>query len=332
MYLKCISILLALITSGSCYEWVRGEATYLAACPGRYCGRTLLEQGNYSACGPCPRGYVVGDPQLSSLCVECIKDPLLYDYLYLLFVLLTSLLSHWVAIDLSAKRNQLTRPILVLHASALLENLLAATASVLLSHPIGQFRLSACGVNRLSDWYPVFYNPWPNYEDKLYCTQEVVYPLYSIVFVFLIFSLISLLLVRPWLSSKLLPGRGRNAVYAALYFLPAYALLHALLGGLIYYSFPYIIIILSLISCASHFAFKLDQSVKALFLSTVKDTRNLIILLGHWGLHAFGIIAVTQLKERLHLALLTMVPLPAVFYILTARFTDPYKIDEIYED
>jgi len=291
-----------------------------------------LGEGNFSACGACPRGYTVLDPHQSSECVQCNQDPTLYDHLYLTFILVVTLLSHWMSIDFSAKRLKLTKEIVILHVSALLETALAAVASVLLSDPIGQFKLSSCGVKKLSDWYPIFYNPVPNYEEKIYCTREVVFPLYSIVFIFYVFSLFSLLLVRPWLSSKFLPGRGRNAVYAALYFIPMYTLVHALLGGLVYYSFPYIIIIMSLLSCAANFAFKLDQSVQALFRTTVQDTKNLIVLIGHWGLHGFGIIAVTQLKETFHFCLLGLVPFPAVFYILTARFTDPEKISSIYED
>lgn len=59
----------------------------------------------------------------------------------------------------------------------------------------------------------------------------------------------------------------------------------------------------------------------------VRDVRNLVILLGHWGLHAYGIIAITQLKEGvLHGSLCALVPLPALFYILTSRFTDPTNI------
>ena len=42
---------------------------------------------------------------------------------------------------------------------------------------------------------------------------------------------------------------------------------------------------------------------------------------GHWALHAYGILAITELRQlSLHLSLLTLVPLPALFYILTARF------------
>ncbi|XP_063222209.1 JNK1/MAPK8-associated membrane protein-like [Bacillus rossius redtenbacheri] len=93
------------------------------------------------------------------------------------------------------------------------------------------------------------------------------------------------------------------------------------------YSFPYIIIILSVLSNAAHFAFKLDQSMRFLVLSTVKEPRNLLILLGHWLLHAYGIVSITQLRDPvLHGSLLALVPLPAVFYVLTARYTDPSKV------
>ena len=88
-----------------------------------------------------------------------------------------------------------------------------------------------------------------------------------------------------------------------------------------------------LASCAAHFAFKLDQSVKSLVVSSVCDMRNLVILLGHWALHAYGIIAVTELKDlSLHLPIIGLVPLPAVFYILTARFTDPTRINMLQYD
>lgn len=64
-----------------------------------------------------------------------------------------------------------------------------------------------------------------------------------------------------------------------------------------------------------------------LLVSTVTDIRNGVILIGHWLLHAYGIIAITQLQDPiLHSSLVALVPLPALFYILTARFTDPSKL------
>lgn len=43
--------------------------------------------------------------------------------------------------------------------------------------PLGELRLFACPVRKFSDWYTLFYNPAPNYEKSLHCTQEAVYPL-----------------------------------------------------------------------------------------------------------------------------------------------------------
>ena len=69
------------------------------------------------------------------------------------------------------------------------------------------------------------------------------------------------------------------------------------------------------------------QTMLFLLLSSVSDLRNVLILLGHWALHAYGIIALTQLTDPVfHISLMALVPLPAVFYILTARFTDPNKL------
>lgn len=62
-------------------------------------------------------------------------------------------------------------------------------------------------------------------------------------------------------------------------------------------------------------------------VSTVTDIRNMIIVLGHWVVHGYGIISLTQLGEPVfHSTLLCLVPLPAIFYIITARFTDPHKL------
>jgi len=316
------------------YTWVKGPSDTPALCPGLYCGRTdrgeksNISEGRYSECGPCERGWRVYNPSKSSVCQKCEDPPELYDWLYLGFVVLFTLLAHWVAVDFTAKSRRFTKEILILHVSALVEVGVSAVSTLVISQPFGEFSLHSCRVSRLSDWYTLLHNPTPNYEETLHCTQEAVYPLFTMVFIFYSFSLISMLVIRPFLSSKFLPGKGRNAIYAALYFFPIFALIHGVLGGVIYYSYPYIIILSSIVSCAAHYAFKLDQSVKSLVLSSILDTRNLVILLGHWCLHAYGIIAVTELKQlSLHLPLIGLVPVPALFYILTARFTDPARIN-----
>ncbi|KFM78440.1 JNK1/MAPK8-associated membrane protein, partial [Stegodyphus mimosarum] len=147
------------------------------------------------------------------------------------------------------------------------------------------------------------------------------------IFIHYALALLFMLLFRPLIVSKYSGGRGKKSIYLTMYLIPVLVLLQATCGGLLYYSFPYIVIILSFISVAAHLAFRLDQSMKSLFITSIRDIRNLIILLGHWLLHAYGIVAITQLTNPvLHGSLLALVPFPTVFYILTSKFTDPSKL------
>ena len=94
-------------------------------------------------------------------------------------------------------------------------------------------------------------------------------------------------------------------------------------GGLIYMAYPYIVFVLSVLSSASHFAFKLDQSPRALLCGSVSNARDFVILVGHWLLHAFGVLAITQAVDAMSLGLLCLVQLPALYYVATSKFTDP---------
>lgn len=74
----------------------------------------------------------------------------------------------------------------------------------------------------------------------------------------------------------------------------------------------------------------LFQSVKHLFKVYFCDVRNLCILVGHWILHAYAIISMTQLTNlTFHLSLLAVVPLPVFFYIGTVKFTDPAYVEKV---
>ncbi|XP_012275873.1 JNK1/MAPK8-associated membrane protein [Orussus abietinus] len=293
-------------------------------CPGLYCGRELLLDGNWSDCGACPRGFRTNG---SSICIPCEDAPMFYDWLYLGFMALLALVLHWSCIDMVAMRRNITKEVIALHFSALFEIVAASLVTLQLTEPIGTFGIRSCRVKRLSDWYTLLHNPSPNYEETLHCTQEAVYPLYSMVFVFYAFGIILMLLIRPIIAKKFLPKEGKFSIYAALYFFPILSLLHAVCGGLIYYSFPYITIILSVQTSATHFAFRLNQTMKSLLLNSVSDIRNVIVILGHWLLHGYGVMGVATLRGmNLHPAMLALVPLPALFYILTARFTDPNKL------
>ncbi len=60
---------------------------------------------------------------------------------------------------------------------ALIEVAAAGAITLLLWDPIWHFQVKSCGVKTLSDWYPIFYNPNPNYEETIHCSHEAVYPL-----------------------------------------------------------------------------------------------------------------------------------------------------------
>ncbi|XP_015515280.1 JNK1/MAPK8-associated membrane protein isoform X1 [Neodiprion pinetum] len=296
----------------------------LVRCPGMYCGRNLLPTGNWSQCEACPRGFRSNE---SSACVPCEDFPMFYDWLYLGFMALLALVLHWFCIDMVAMRRNITKEVVALHLSALVEIVGASLITLQLTEPIGSFNITSCKARRLSDWYTLLHNPSPDYEKTLHCTQEAVYPLYTMVFIFYALGIVLMLLIRPLIAKKFLPKQGKFSIYAALYFFPILAMLHAIGGGLIYYSFPYITIILSVLSNAAHFAFKLNQSMKSLVISSISDIRNVVVILGHWLLHGYGVTAVATLRGlSVHPAMLTLVPLPALFYILTARFTDPNKL------
>lgn len=287
-------------------------------CPGIYCGRTALGNDTWSECGACPQGFRV--LANSSLCVPCLNDPSTYVWLYLGFMAIVALIMHWFFIDMAAKKQSFTKGQLILHMSAFLEVGASAALTLFLFEPFGSLYFYSCPVATLSDWYTLFHNPSPNYGEKLHCTQEAVYPLQTMVLVFYLFCIIYMMVIRPCLNSFFMKS-GKTAVYCALYFLPILALLHTVAGGWIYYAFPYLSIIISMISNAAHFSLKLDQSMRALIKTSVTEMKNIVIIIGHWLLLAYGIISLHQ-----HLAFLAFVPLPAVFYIFTVKFTDPGEI------
>lgn len=162
-------------------------------CPGLYCGRIQIDEEKLSDCGSCPRGFRRNDT--SYICEACTDIPAFYDWLYLGFMVLLVLIFHWFFIDMVARRRMyvemnvlckvintnivfsLSKEMLILHGTAFIEVVLASLLSLLFSYPIGSFTIHSCKVRSIADWYTSLHNPTPNYEKKMHCTQEAVYPL-----------------------------------------------------------------------------------------------------------------------------------------------------------
>lgn len=311
------------------YYYDKGTVQTITKCPGYYCGRYQIQGDNetslWSSCGPCPRGSRVNS---TWACSECTSSPTAYDWMYLCFMVVIGLLAQWYSIDMMLPDSQFSWKTFGSHFSALIETCLSACITLLVHEPLGSLQLRSCTVNHLSDWYTILHNPNPNYEEVLHCAQEAVYPLYSIVFVHYGLSVFMLFFIRPW-ANKAFQNRGHVAsrpIYAALYLYPILALIHGIMAGLIYYAFPSIIILLSLMSHAFHFASRTDQSWRALLYETVSCIHNLVVVIGHWVLHGFGLVALTLWLQPESLAvILTLVPLPTFLYIVLSRFTDPGK-------
>jgi hypothetical protein len=84
-----------------------------------------------------------------------------------------------------------------------------------------------------------------------------------------------MLIFRPLVMKS--PIIEKTSLYYALYAFPLLAFIYALAGGFIYFSFPYISIIISCAMNAGHFAFKEDMSMKQLLLASC-NLRNIIII------------------------------------------------------
>ncbi|XP_072166581.1 JNK1/MAPK8-associated membrane protein-like [Diadema setosum] len=240
--------------------------------------------------------------------------------MYLGFMVLLSLTLHIFFIDYFSDGKS---KVITLHISAALECCIASIITLLVLDPMGTPQLRSCQVLQLSDWYTMLKNPQPQYSTTLHCTQEAVFPLYTAVFIYYSIHLLLMMIVRPALSVKLSDNLGRSSIYAALYFIPILTVAHAVLAGLIYYSYPYLTLIISLVTHAVHFAKEEIETPKLL----VSKKRNLIILFSHWLIHAYGIVALTTLENPvIYGPMLAFIPAPAVFYIVTAQFTHPSRL------
>ncbi|PWA16611.1 hypothetical protein CCH79_00004443, partial [Gambusia affinis] len=284
-------------------------------------------------CGVCPRGERAN---IEKVCQRCTEFPELYDWLYLGFMAMLPLVLHWFFIEwYSGKKSSSA---LLQHVTAMLECSVSAVVTLLLTEPVGKLSIRSCRVQMLSDWYTMLYNPSPDYVNTLHCTQEAVYPLYTIVLIYYAFCLVMMMLLRPLLVKKIACGLGKTdrfrSIYAALYFFPIVTVLQAVGGGLLcecftvtqqqqHYAFPYIILVLSLVTLAVYMSASEIQSLQSL----ISKKKRLVVLFSHWLLHGYGIISICLLdKLELSLPLLALVPGPTLFYIATAKFTEPTRI------
>nr|CAG4635664.1 EOG090X0BGA [Artemia franciscana] len=260
-------------------------------CPGLYCGR-IYSNGVYSGCGACPWGYRAN----LSICVPCDTELPAYDSFYLLTVVLMTVLLHFYFIDKSVKLAYRKKPqVMILYLSAIAESSLSVLISMFLYNPFGSLKLTGCGVKQLSDFYTVFKNPRPNYEEKLYCTQEAAYPIYSIVLVYICLSILAILIIRiPLVGIFRIRRDSANSIYAAFYFFPIMAAFYAVLAGYLCKYFSYKFMVSSIISKKGSVPFLINLLISQLDQNTIDDILIIITKLSHCFIFSFDVVSITD--------------------------------------
>jgi len=297
------------------------EDSQCESCPGLYCGRIIkTNESNVCSkqCGSCLRGYRTN----GIICTKCEKALHLYGWLFLGFIALCVTVSHFYAIN---KFHSTSKKVWLLYISVLLEFCISFICMILSFEPMYKLKLWNCGVDSLKDWYTIFYNPTPSYNTKLQCTQEAVYPLYTSVFVYLLYSFISMIIFRGIIPTVIIKRSlfGRSSFYAGLYILPIAAAIHTCLAGLLYYIFPFLILFMSAIGVAVY----LSVISKNQYFQRLKLPNTILILLCYCIAHGYGIISITELQSTLRDGfLLILIFLPFCFYTITRPFTDPQFI------
>ncbi|VDN52751.1 unnamed protein product [Dracunculus medinensis] len=302
-------------------------------CPG-FCGRVTSQwsPGNisYSSCQACSWGYRSID---KFLCTACEEPLLLYDWLYLTFIAVIPLLMHNFFIYFYSKySNRLYQVSQYLCCFA--ECFISAVVSVLIMPPQGSFKLYGCSKTHLREWYPIFYNPVINHSHALRCTNEIVFPLYSLPFIYFAMVLVSLLILRSCLYLTLLRGTrvSSRPYYAALYAIPLISLCHSLLAGILYFIFPYVALLFSLGLNALHMALELNKTIRRMCLEMITKPHNISILIVHMALFGFSLFSLLSSRPistdmvSIAVTVIILVPLPSIFYIFTVGITFPVYV------
>ena len=280
-------------------------------CPGLYCGRTMDK--NFSncslPCSACARGYRSNH----YFCKKCDKSLDFYSWLYLGFMALSVCTLHFFFIDVYH-----TSMVWRFHGLALTESIVSFIGMVLIFEPRGTFALNACNVISIKDWYTVFYNPTENFSKKIHCTQEAVYPLYTSVFVYLVFCLLTMIIFRG-ITMRKFSKNNIKSLYAGLYILPIVCAVHTCFAGVIFYVYPYLVLGFSSVGTAVFLSV-----INSGFYNKLKTLRSIGILFLFGIAHGYGIISITEMKSPLRDGVsLLLVFLPFCFYILTRPFTKP---------
>lgn len=214
----------------------------------------------FTHCKPCPWGMRKNH---RSFCQPCNTPLSTYDCMFLIFHAVAPFFLNTIAINYHTVQINLNQRrifwLFLQTLCAFIESLMAFFTSLSVFEPFGNFQTYGCNKEgSLHEWYSMWHNPILDYSRVLYCSYELVYPLFSLPFVIYAFNLVYLLVFRSLLYALASLSNGRrnllstNPFYVALWALLLLALVHSILAGLFYLLFPYVTLFASLIMLVIH--------------------------------------------------------------------------------
>lgn len=307
-----------------------------------FCARTPINAsvGLFTPCQSCNWG----SRSQNGFCEECTTPIGSYDIMYLVFHALIPILLH-IRFVRKARKYCRTRIFEATeHMCIIAENVLACLSTILVYPPYGSLRLFACNKATIKDWYPQSYAPLVAHQKLMRCAYEVVFPLYSMPYAHCLFLMLYIIIFRGVLYSTLLyKTYNGKPFYYALLSLPIVIVVHGLMSGIIYYTFPYVLLIGSVVAITVQLALEGKRTIKELLVRLAKSATRLLFLFMSMAILAFALIAllsihyfnfyVPPLNVDLELIsrrwyILLLVPLPPVVYILSMPFSHPSAVGE----
>ena len=185
---------------------------------------------------PCPWG----SRSDGFVCVACRGPPSSYSVCFYVFMITAYYVSDFIVFLLASDSLRYVASIFVATSAELVVGLISA---LLLFPPTGSLSLNSCDLTSFYDWYAPLMSP-----SGVHCGNEANFPLYSFLLAFFALNVPIALLVR--ITYVAIAKRFRHsdiAVYSKLWLSPAFALVHFLLGPLLYYCFPYVLLTASVV-------------------------------------------------------------------------------------
>lgn len=277
-------------------------------CPGN-CG------WSNTTCVPCPEGFQRGTEFDNYACIPCNKQPSDYDICYLVFwVLSVGMVNLFSLVTMDETRK--SKSLLML--SLFFETCTASIVTLLSVHPYGSLQLSFCENGSILDWYTVF-DTYKTHEEVVYCSTEYVYPRWSIVLLFLLYSVLCVFLYRIPIYFTFVKKFNGLPFYGSLYIFPFFAIIHFFLGAIIYETFPYILIFFSVLFNS--------LSLSMYDLLVFKNLNYIALLLIRYSLMSFSAVSLmisTDIGWLSIILISVLVPFaPTILYFLTKPLTDP---------